>query len=361
MPSSTSIGTPFNTSISIIESNASRSDLGSGYDFRSWNFAITSVSLRSDTLKNDAITTDISPASTPEEAIEYTECMNTGCSPTIVDRVWLERQLSNAKIHKMALPLKVRGIGTSKHETDEYVTEPLYFPATNTAGDNIIACVRRELHIVEDLRINILIDNDIIESEDITLDVVKGSAYISDCQATIVISSRQRGQCIRRILHANTTTIILARTQRMVPVHLSLSQNRDFIFEYSAHSKLSLFTHLVDHEIKGILVQNESTLPVQISKNMKLSRVSEIPYDKCFSASVEFNMVKTPPSSPFNASNSSRITVIPGLTSPHPSAQNEPISGSTSREVRLDNDIRIFDQLHEVRALQALTEEFPSI
>ena len=40
------------------------------------------------------------------------------------------------KIRKMASPLKVLGLGTSKHDTSEYVMTPRYLPAVEKDTDN---------------------------------------------------------------------------------------------------------------------------------------------------------------------------------------------------------------------------------
>ena len=90
----------------------------------------------------------------------------------------------------MAIPLKVRGIGTSKHKTDKYVLELLYFPAISNKGQHMVACICHELHIVDNLRANILIKNDIIGVKGMIIDIAKEKAYILDCKATIPITAK---------------------------------------------------------------------------------------------------------------------------------------------------------------------------
>lgn len=99
----------------------------------------------------------------------------------LVDQDWLKTQLPEAKILKIVILLKVRGIGTSKHETDKYVLEALYFPAISDKGQQVIACIRRKLHFVDNLRANILIGNDVIGPKKITINMAKEKAYILGC------------------------------------------------------------------------------------------------------------------------------------------------------------------------------------
>ena len=66
----------------------------------------------------------------------------------------------------MASPLKVRGLGTSKHKTFEYITTPLYLPAVQKdTSKTILACFRREIYIIDDLRAKILIGNNVLGPE----------------------------------------------------------------------------------------------------------------------------------------------------------------------------------------------------
>lgn len=181
--------------------------------------------------------------------------MDTGCGAILIDQNWLKSQLSKAKILKMTTMLKVRGIGTSKHETDKYVLEALYFPAISNKGQHVVACICRELHFVDNLRANILIKNVIIGAKSITIDIAKEKAYILGCKATIPITARQYGQLIKRTLYLTTCVIIPPRLQAFVSTNLlSLLPNKDFYFKSVQQLKLSLFAHLVTYDTKSILV-----------------------------------------------------------------------------------------------------------
>lgn len=122
-------------------------------------------------------------------------CADTGCGVSLIDRAWALSKTSTP-ISKLISPLRVRGVGSSKHETSEYITQDLYFPGTDGKGDKVLACARRELHLVEDLRVKVLIGNDIIGPEGITLDVANKKARIGSCGVTVQISRRRK----RRVL-----------------------------------------------------------------------------------------------------------------------------------------------------------------
>ncbi len=93
----------------------------------------------------------------------------------------------------MSTLLKVRGIGTSKHESSEFAALSLYFPGRNGSRDLVYAALRGEIHLVEDLRTNLLIGNDIISLEGIMINLGKKTALIGACEVTIDMNAKQRG------------------------------------------------------------------------------------------------------------------------------------------------------------------------
>lgn len=117
--------------------------------------------------------------------------MDTKCGTTLIDQDWLKAQLSKAKILKMATLLKIRGVGTSKQETDEYVFEVLYFPAISNKSQYMVVYICCELHLVDNLRANILTRNDIIGTKGITINIAKEKIYIPRCKAIVLIIAKQ--------------------------------------------------------------------------------------------------------------------------------------------------------------------------
>lgn len=100
--------------ILILQSKATFEAGGSGFAFRGWSYATAAVTFVPSAIPDHA---------TPDESC----CLDTGCGVTLVDRDWLTHRLPNQKISKMAVPLKVGGIGSAKHDSNEFVSVPLYF------------------------------------------------------------------------------------------------------------------------------------------------------------------------------------------------------------------------------------------
>ena len=143
-------------SLKVVESTALTTDVGNGFAFRSWNYVRANARLTLDG---------------PGDTI----CLDSGCGVSLVDKAWLTKQLPEVTISKIALPLPVRGIRISKYETSEYITVPIYLPGVQDTGPNsgskALACIRRELYLVDNLRTNMLVGNDILGPEEIVINI----------------------------------------------------------------------------------------------------------------------------------------------------------------------------------------------
>ena len=83
----------------------------------------------------------------------------------------------------MVSPLKVRGVGLNRHLTDEFIFIPVYVPGTKDSV-SILIYFKREFHIVDELRANILISNNTIGPKSINIRVSDRLAYIGSYRVT---------------------------------------------------------------------------------------------------------------------------------------------------------------------------------
>ncbi len=97
----------------------------------------------------------------------------------------------------MATLLKVKKIGSSKYESNEYVALPLYLLRRTPNGEPEYACICRELYFVDDFTANMLIRIDIIGPEDIIINPREQTTYISSCAIILEIDEKQQEFFIR--------------------------------------------------------------------------------------------------------------------------------------------------------------------
>ena len=183
----------------ILCSAAKLSAPSSGLAFRGWSYATSLITF------DPAL---LPAVSDPDTSV----CLDTGCGVSLVDKTWLAKKHSSQKISTMPVPLKVRGIGTSRHESNEFALTALYIPGLDREGSEVYACIKCKLHLVEDLKANMLIGNNIFCTEGFTINLASAFAHILSCGVTIVINARNHLQFLRRNVLADATTFILPKS-----------------------------------------------------------------------------------------------------------------------------------------------------
>lgn len=354
------------SSIEIVESSATDRPIGTGFSFRGWNYARFSLRFQ--------------PTSKDEEG-----CADTGTGVTLADKSWMLRQIPDLEIKKMSSSLRVKGLGSSMHNTDEYVLVPMYLPAKKEDGVKVLCCIRREIHLVKDLKANMLMGNDILGPERIILDMGKGNAFIGSCGSTIEISTRQReGPYTKRVVQARNSLTVAPRSDMLVPV--STPQNlpqRDFLFEPKKQKNLTTFAHIVDSQISGILVKNESDFAVKIPRKLRLGVLHEIDYENVFFAEEshltddDFQEPIQAQKGPRNQRQGSKLSrnwikqaaTLASIASMSVASSYSTLVDHTSlsllgagpSESKLSNGVMVYGDQYQKQQLSQLCDEFPEL
>lgn len=249
----------------------------------------------------------------------------------------------------MSTPLKVRDIGASKHESLEFAALSLYFPGKNAVGNLVYAALRCEIHLVEGLRANLLVSNDIMSPEAMVIDLGKKTAVMGACGVSIDVNARQRGQFLARKLLTNQDSVIPPRSEAMISlVKLPLPNNRDFLFHPAPQAHLTHYSHIMDYETSKILVKNASDLPLRVPRQHKLGHLLDITYENCFLIHTRsaYSAASVPPSSHTFSVLGAEPTLPPA---------------DALMETVLENEIRMFGDANVVRQISDLVTEYPSI
>ena len=80
----------------------------------------------------------------------------------------------NATIYNIDIFIKIKKIGLNEYNINEYIVLRLYF----AGKDQRTAVIKKELYLINDLRINVLIGIDIINSEKIIINIYNAVATI---------------------------------------------------------------------------------------------------------------------------------------------------------------------------------------
>ena len=104
---------------------------------------------------------------------------------SLVDRQFLLKKCPNVKISTMVTPIKVRGIGSASHAANEFALVEFYLPGTK----NKVAYFQRKVHLVDNLKANLLLGIDVLVPEGIIMDLAAKTATVTSCRSVIVLLS----------------------------------------------------------------------------------------------------------------------------------------------------------------------------
>ena len=82
--------------------------------------------------------------------------------------------MPDATIYSINIFIKIKRINLNEYNINEYVVLRLYFTGKNQR----IAVIEKELYLIDDLRTNVLINTDIIDSEKIIINIYNAVAII---------------------------------------------------------------------------------------------------------------------------------------------------------------------------------------
>lgn len=336
-------------SVEVIESDSTdKTNLGTGFAFRGWNYIHILIRLLLD-------------------AIDEEVCADTGCGVTLANRSWLLALLPHVEIRRMSSPLCVKGLGSAMHNTNEYVLIPIYFPAFKQDGTRVLCCIVREIHLVHNLKARMLLGNNLIGPEKIVLDVTQNKAYIRSCGVTTTITSWKLGPYQRRAIVAKEALTIVPRTDAVVPIAtFKALPKRDFIFEPRAQRDLTMFAHLVDSQMSGVLVKNETNHFVQIPRKLCLGMLCEIDYENIFFVEPTI-LLETP--APTVAKWVKKVTTSATVATMSPARSLLALCHNTvakdaadvPKEIKLPNGVMVYGDSNNTKVLFDLVAEYPRL
>ena len=255
-------------SISIVSSNVDFSkNIEIDCEYRDWNYAKIDVALFEKTKSKFA-------------------CIDTESEITIANRRFFFRQNFDLFIRTMITFLIVRKIIIDQHQTFEYVIASMYF--LDRKNDKIVKImIRREIHLMNNLKINMFIDNDVTDSEKWNIDNEHSKTTIDNCDVTIFIDIRRRSsidQSMHKSVHIKKTIIVSSQSKMIISIHYlvdNIFNDRNYLFE-SDETELILYAHLMNIFIETILVRNDDKQAVKISRNYRLDYLIELDYSNAF-------------------------------------------------------------------------------
>jgi hypothetical protein len=227
--------------------------------FRKWNYVEALIKLKSNLQTND----------------DYV-CLNIDIDASLTNKQFVLKRLFKIHIHLMINSLTIKDIEANVHEIKKYVNFSIYLSSKNDFTRLIE--IHRKMHLVEKLKVNMLINNDIFESKDIIIDVQHKMTTIRNCDnLTIEIKIHQRESFVRRNVISQFVNIISSEAYVKISYKMkNLLSNRDFLFESFSEVSIFIYVYVIDARIIDVIVRNESAKSMKISRNFKLKITQKI-------------------------------------------------------------------------------------
>jgi hypothetical protein len=250
----------------VVKSTASQT-FGTGYGFRTFNYLEMPVRLS-------------------KESEDTWVCLDTGAGMSLVDRKWLETACPDASILTRASNVSVRGIDNRTQKTSTYVVLQIFIPGHHKQDDAVkLAEVRREFHIVDDLRCKMIIGEDVIEPEGIVIDSQSRKASIKSCGEfafKVRITPKGRQVLHRRVRSMNRVTVPPGSTA-LIPIKVKpLPENRDYEYTpvYDHHTAYlaeagGFLRAVLNSHTEAVVFHNQSTNTVVVQKNLRIGYIDD--------------------------------------------------------------------------------------
>ena len=352
----------------VIESS-SKASATPGYAFRGYHYARAQLK------------------SSPDAAEAMPGCLDTGAGITLLDRLQRTKHFPDSEISKMSSPIRVRGLGNTMHTTDEFVTVTTYSEGELPDGSRAVAKMTMEAHLVDDLKANMLIGNDVLTAQKIKLDPGSGMMTIGSCQnltAKIDVITKDNSR-FKRTIRSQGTVVIPAMSTVSVPVTYrgTIPEDRDFLFEPQCKQDLGhdggVYAHVVDSSLSFVQLSNTTDHPTQITRRTRLGSVVEFGQEGgCYLAEPEAAplaaggwMSRKPKQSwksriakalmTVAATAATAATVYTASGSSASDKNASPTTVDPSLEHVLPNGITVYGSQEEASQIAAVAQEFPEI
>ena len=205
------------------------------------------------------------------------------------------RAVPDVEIRKMASPIRVKGLGNRMVTTTEYVVLTLYVDVRAQNGNLKTACLTTEVHLVEDLKANMLIGNDTMVPQGMVIDFHRKVLRFSHCQnlETSIDVIIRTDPNAKRTIKSKSAVTIPPRMTKEIPVvyNGSIPDDRDFLFEPDCHQDLGVdggvFAHVVDSSFHFVQVYNATEVPIRLPRKCRLGSMVEYNQDGAYLASAE--------------------------------------------------------------------------
>ena len=144
-----------------------------------------------------------------------------------------------------------------------------------------------ETHIINNLKINILLEIDILAPEKILLNFKNKIIIIDFYNTEIDVTITPKSTYFYKPLfyQSRITILTYGSAKILIEIHKSLPNNKNYIFK-SKYNRASLFTSIVNTNLSFINIINNTKSPLIIPARTRLGEIQNYNYNKYYYVNV---------------------------------------------------------------------------
>ena len=254
------------------------------FNFRSWHYAIIKDLVQ--VINDDDFLTSAITNMKKNDFI-----FDSNCIMSAVDRKFLFIRILNMIILIKRTPqsIKIREIDEFLILFFEYVI--LKFILRNILDEKlVIDKLRRQIHIIDDLKTNMLIDSNILSSEKMLIDYNKKILVLNYCRGMkIFMQMKFFREKINKMIRVYDVITILAHFSALIFIKLrskAFFEDKNFMFISSKTNRFDLddeiLFHIIDAHLCAVQINNITNRVVIIVKNIRLNVIQKFEEEKCY-------------------------------------------------------------------------------
>lgn len=258
----------------LIISSSATTNTQNEFDFRAWNYVI--------------IETVISKLASIKHV-----CVDIDCTMSLIKKNWLLQQQSSIKVNTSSSLIFVREIDDKVHSSSNFVKLSMYISEVNVK-ESTMTQITQTFHLIDKLRVKMLINMNVIESEDEIIDL-SARRFRLTCEVIVELKITSSTSRVDRAVRVHYQITVLLYSIMNVSVRVReknvQSAKRDYVF-HSQITSLNLdiednvLAHIVDVNIFMIQIRNVTKKSVVLLKNVRLEKMLNYTEKDCYATNL---------------------------------------------------------------------------
>ena len=212
---------------------------------------------------------------------------------SLINRQFLNT-LFHDNIHRIFILMKVREINAREHDNFEWFKLNFYIDDKLADDTKIIVHFKKKVHIVDDFRAKLFINNNIFEFESISIHLKRRELIINNYEITTLVFIKTQNDRIKKIIRSHKQVIVSTHAIMTIFVKYKnniLFTNRNYNFSFKTFKTLNaeneFFVYIMSVNVVAIQMKNASNTSFVIFKNMKINDLHDYKKENCYMINID--------------------------------------------------------------------------